>query len=167
MSQSGKWVPVSNNEVGADVYEKLNLTPQEAVLGDDGFMYCMVQRPVDNSIETIDLNTDDDVINLKPVIQPLVLVPYLSTNQPLYQFSPEETQKVASNPSMSLPQQTQQSYVQHVPQQGYEQQGWDEPQNSRFFEEDGYTSNAPHPTDYRSFKEQAFGITEGKKKRKK
>ena len=88
MSLNGKWVPIDDS-LGADIYEKLQNDPTGVIVGDDGYIYCMAPREERDGgvgIETVDLTTEEEVIHLKPVIQPLAIVPYVTTNQPLYQF---------------------------------------------------------------------------------
>ena len=93
MSLEGKWVPIETQGLGADVYEKLQANPDGVIVGDDGYIYCMAPREnvdegIEVGVETIDIANAPDVIHLRPVVQPLAIVPYVSTNQPLYQYNP-------------------------------------------------------------------------------
>lgn len=112
MSLNGKWVPI-DEELSTDIYEKLQADPEGVVVGDDGHIYCMAPREGEDegyTVETVDLNTEDEVIHLKPVIQPLAIVPYVTTNQPLYQFYPPGSPQFAEQQAaLQAEQQTQQT----------------------------------------------------------
>ena len=190
-NSNGKWIPMEQNEVGQDVLAKLSsANPSELILGSDGFYYCIVpknngsdkdidtsqQQPTANNqngafVETVDLTVDDDIIHMTPLIQPLTLVPYVSTSQPLYQYTPTPEQVT----KMSAPKKSETEYSfntkvygqakeEHAERQAQEQETETahdslDTQTQESQDENYINYNlATHPRDRVSFNQKAFGI---------